>query len=418
MKGVRSIINLSLVLLIIGVFPSLVLAHGDNTATAEAAAGGDQQAMMDFVAHAKEHLDNAGGINGVVQFRAEMRKDNGTWKSGYTYLITIGQDGSVISHGRHTNAMYGDFINEFPTVKSLMATLMGDKENIHCEMNNASHVCAAYYASPFGGRENIVIGGFDHKVDSEHVKHLKCDGYEPAVTARELQERQDGGASEDALEEDLQILVRDAILWASKLPSPGMAGQYEPDILSGVRCFTKGSARGPWKHESIYFFVMTNDEPAFVAVNGNNQELTGSQFTGVLDENNVDVGKEIINAAGENGKGGFVKYLWDDPKDPDDGVAVAECHNAPDPCAPGNSPKISYVEGTKFPNFTGQQDTVFIFGSGIYPKMEEQSSDSDDGCAIAGSQNTAENTLFNLLLIVSGLFLAMSWRKNRSAGKA
>ena len=410
MKGVRSIINLSLVLLIIGVFPSLVLAHGDNTATAKKAADdGTEQAMKDFVAHAKAHLDAAaaGGIGKVAEFRAETREAE-TWKYGSTYLIQIEENGSVLNHGEHTNTMYGDFINEFPTVKSLMATLMGDKENIHCEMNNASHVCAAYYASPFGGRDNIVIGGFDHKVDSEHVKHLKCDGYEPAVTARELQERQDGGASEDALKEDLQILVRDAILWASKLPSPGMAGTYEPDIVSSVRCFTKGSDRGPWKYGSIYFFVMT--DASIVAVNGNNQELTGNPFRGVLDEDGNNIGELIIEAAKEDGKGGFVQYLWDDPTDGVDPIIK-------DGVAPGNVPKISYVEGTTFPNFTGQQDTVFIFGSGIYPKMD-QSSDSDDGCAIAGSQNTAENTLFNLLLIVSGLFLAMSWRKNRSAGKA
>ena len=430
MKGVRSIINLSLVLLIIGVFPSLVLAHGnhgEDSATAEAAAGGDQQAMKDFVAHAKAHLDKAvanetpgAAIDNVVRFRAETR-EAGTWKHESTYLIQIEKSGSIINHGEHTATLYGDFINRFPTVESLILKLKDSNGAPVCEMNaNNTYSCAAYYTSPFNDSiQNIVIGGFSHDDDDPRIGELACNDYEPIVTAKDLQEMQDGGVSEDVLKENLKFLVKDAIRWVESRPSPGMAKEdLETDILSSVRCFTKESKdnRGPWKYKSIYFFVMTHD--SFVAVNGSNQELTGSRFIGVLDEDNKNIGELIIDKAGEDGNEGFVEYLWDDPTDTDDGVT--ECHNAPDPCAPGNSPKISYVEGKTFSNFTGQQDTVFIFGSGIYPEpeMEEQSSDSDDGCAIAGSQDTAENTLFNLLLIVSGLFLAMSWRKNRSAGKA
>ena len=415
MKGVQSIINLSLVLLIIGVFPSLVLAHGDHgedSATAKAAAGGDQQAMMDFVAHAKAHLDAAaaGGIGKVAEFRAETREAE-TWKYGSTYLIQIEKNGSVLNHGEHTNTMYGDFINGFPTVGSLITELEKGNATTVCEMNaNNTYSCAAYYRSPFNPMiNNIVIGGFSHDKDDPMIDKLACNDYEPIVTAKDLQEMQDDGVSEDVLKENLKFLVKDAIRWASMTPGPGMAEGQEPDIVSSVRCFTKGSDRSPWKYGSIYFFVMT--DASIVAVNGNNQELTGNPFIGVLDEDGNNIGELIIEAAKEDGKGGFVEYLWDDPTD---GVKPV----IKDGVAPGNVPKISYVEGTKFSHFTGQENTVFIFGSGIYPKMEEQSSDSDDGCAIAGSQNTAENTLFNLLLIVSGLFLAMSWRKNRSAGKA
>ena len=419
MKGVRSIINLSLVLLIIGVFPSLVLAHGDNTATAKKAADdGTEQAMKDFVAHAKAHLDAAaaGGIGKVAEFRAETREAE-TWKYSSTYLIQIEKNGSVLNHGEHTNTMYGDFIDGFSTVESLRDKLADSKDANEpvCEMNvnSTTYSCAAYYTSPFNDSiQNIVIGGFSHDDDDPMIDKLACNDYEPIVTAKDLQEMQDDGASEDVLKENLKFLVKDAIRWVGMTPRPGMAEGQEPDIVSSVRCFTKGSDRGPWKYGSIYFFVMT--DASIVAVNGNNQELTGNPFRGVMDENGNDIGKLIIDkAGGDDGKEGFVEYLWDDPTDDVDPVIK-------DGVAPGNVPKISYVEGKKFSHFTGQENTVFIFGSGIYPEpeMEEQSSDSDDGCAIAGSQNTAENTLFNLLLIVSGLFLAMSWRKNRSAGKA
>ena len=430
MKDFRDIvINLSLILLLIGVFPGLAFAHGNHKeagTTAEQAEDGGEQDMKDFVEHAKAHLEEAvrvgnreEGIDRVVALRAEMREE-GRWNHDSTYLIKIDKSGSVINHGKHTKTMYGDFIKRFPEVESLMMMLML-KENAGetvCVPNGAdgddSYSCATYYMSPFA-QENILIGGFDHDVDDMRVDKLRCHDYQPLVTAEYLQKKQDDGADEDVLKENLKFLVKDAIRWVSMTPAPGMAEDpLEPDIISSVRCFTKGHDRSPWKFDSIYFFVITNE--LFVAVNGNNQELTGGLFIGVLDEDNQNIGQLIKDAAGEAGKGGFVRYLWDDPRTMDDNVVQKECHNYPDPCSPGTSLKISYVEGVNFSNFTGQEDTVFIFGSGIYPEKAEEK--SNDGCAIAADPgNTPENTVFNLFMTVSGLLLALSWERRTRSGR-
>ena len=70
--------------------------------------------------------------------------------------------------------------------------------------------------------------------------------------------------------------------------------------------------------------------------------------------------------------------------------------------SPGNSPKISYVEGVQISPRTG----VWIFGSGIYPDAEED----DGGCAIAGTGSNLAGTAFNLFLIVFSLCLAFWWK--------
>ena len=155
-----------------------------------------------------------------------------------------------------------------------------------------------------------------------------------------MHENQEAGADQESLKKDLKIFVREAINWATTLESPGQAAKYEPDILSGVRCFTKD--KSPWKYESIYFFVMTQE--AFVPVNGADQNLTGSNFKGVRDENGTDIGEKIIEAADDNGKGDFVEYLWDNPVDNIDPIPDAIANDK----SPGTEEKISYVEGRVF----------------------------------------------------------------------
>ncbi len=432
MKGLRSIfINLSLVLLIVGIFPSLVFA---NTAQDVHEAKGNKETTMEFVKKAKDALDKAtsdrmSAINNVARFRNETRTDKtGKWKYEKTYLIQIEGNGAVLNHAKYVE-LYGEFINGFETVQELIDKLKEpNNDDVVCTKNEVgdAYSCAAYYNSPFNPTiQNIIIGGFDHE-KTDTIKNLNCN-VEPApkITATELQKKQDDKVGEDDLKEDLKTFVEEAIRWVESVPGLGMPEGQNPNILSSVRCFTKD--RSPWKDGSIYFFVMTNDSPPVVTVNGINQNLTGGPFDGVLDGNFKDVGAAILAAAQDEG-GGFVDYLWDDPTDDEDDIPMSECDTPSGRCAPGNSPKLSYVKGTKFDQFIGtpNENTVFIFGSGIYPqdmKAEESSTssgsdDDDDGCAIAaGSGNNAESTLFNLLLMVSGLFLAVSWRK-RSVRKA
>ena len=137
--------------------------------------------------------------------------------------------------------------------------------------------------------------------------------------------------------------------------------------------------------------------PPRVFLNGLNQELAGSPFVNILDEDGVDVGQKIIDTAGQDGKDGFVEYKWNDPEVEGDEVNESGM-------SPGTSPKISYVKGKTFPQRPQQ---VYILGSGIYPK------DDDDGCAIAGAHSKPGSIVFNMFLIMFSMVLAVSLARFR-----
>lgn len=218
---------------------------------------------------------------------------------------------------------------------------------------------------------------------------------------------------------------------------------------------------GEWESGSIYLFVM--DDQGKLLFVGANPDSEGDVLQ-AIDAGGSDVAKLIINEAKKNPKEGvFVDYCWDDPATEDDNIG------GNDPAiAPGDSWKRSYVvdpfellEAPKPADFSN-----VIFGSGIYPKtgtpppgcdgdgmigdveemddmgepmedmedMQEPVEDSMDepgememptdtvdsvsggGCAIAsGGESAPQSTAFNLLLL-SALFLAVSFRR-RVTGK-
>ena len=392
------------VLGIVGAFCGVSVASADGThdghqTTAEqAASAGDMDTMENFVLHAKQHLDDATmrGGNYLSVLRRQMREDE-IWKHEDVYLIVIGKQlGEVKNHGIHTKALLGDRLGGLPTVEGLLEKLEEDAQGGPvCEQYGepSKWSCAVEYDSTeVGGvpSKNIIIGGFHHGVDDPDIVRLECPDYEPSVTAKDVYESQ----SEDSL----QDFVKGAITRIRELSQQGEGSpELVRDARARIKCFGK---EGTWKHRSIYLFVMNANSR--VVINGNNPELTGSLFQGVTDEDGVDIGKEIIETAGADGKGGFVRYKWDDPDIEGDEV------NEPNK-SPGTSPKISYVEGATFSGLPG----VFIFGSGIYPKADssdDTGSGDGDGCAIAGTSSKPGNAFFNLFLIVFSLCLAVSLR--------
>lgn len=390
MKGFRGFaVTLGVVLATITFFPGISAfadgSHGDPQTTAEQA--NDEETMKAFVLHAKQHIDDTVAENrsALSTLYRDMREE-GIWNHGSVYLIALRQDGNVVNHGKYTKSLFGASLADLPTVKKLLMRLGDTPGETVCEEYDVGGSprwsCAVEYDNAFRGK-NVLIGGFDHDEQDMHVNHPPCPDYEPAVTAQQLSESQS--------EEDLKNFVKGAIMRIEDTVGQGAGLQGN---IAGVRCFGR---EGPWKHGSIYLFIMTAGTPPnippLVFLNGNNPELTGLPFVNILDEDGVNVGEIIIEAAGEDRKGGIVRYKWDNPVKDGDEV------NMPG-MSPGNSPKISYVEGAQAGN------NVWIFGSGIYPDAEED----DGGCAIAGTGSNLAGTAFNLFLIVFSLCLAFWWK--------
>ncbi len=389
-------ITLGVMLTMITFFPGISAfadgSHDGPQTTAEQV--NDRDTTRSFVLHAKQHIDDrvAENRSALSTLYRDMR-DEGVWRQDSVYLIALRLDGTVVNHGKYTKSLFGASLAALPTVNSLLMRVQdaqGGPVCVEYAMGGSMRwSCAVVYTNALRG-SNVLIGGFDHDEQNMNISHPECPDYQPAVTARQVSESQS--------EEDLKNFVRGAIM---RIGDTLEGGAGLRGNISGVQCLGR---EGPWKHGSIYLFIMTaggagGNPPPIVFLNGNNPELTGDPFVNILDEDGVDVGEIIIEAAGEDGKGGIVRYKWDDPTVEGDEV------NEPG-MSPGTSPKVSYVEGVRV-----SPQSVWIFGSGIYPAAE----DDDDGCAIAGADSKPWSAVFNLFLIMFSLCIVFWWKDRSKA---
>ena len=400
MRNSSKIIIASVLMLAVffpAVSPYAAASDGATTAS-EAASANDEATMKSFVLHAKQELLEAARGGAVSVLYREMRSE-GEWRADSVYLIVLRRAGNIVNHGKYTKELYGDSLAKLPTVKELLDGLAGKDAD-------ADPLCTQYYhegskkwscavlSTPaiVGEENNVIIGGFDHELEDENIAPLQCPGFEPEVTADDVIASQ--YVSEERARETLKEFVKGAIERVKMIQAQGSQqgqGSLLQQAIRSVACFGKGH----WNSGPIYLFVMTRSPLGPVVIlNGNSPELTGSPFVGVLDEDGIDIGQEILKVAGQDGQGGFVEYKWDNP-------LIDEDKAEPDPKkSPGRSPKISYVEAVQFSPTSG----TFIFGSGIYRTLEggsESGGDDDSGCTIAGTDGSrSAGAAFNLFLIL------------------
>ena len=158
-----------------------------------------------------------------------------------------------------------------------------------------------------------------------------------------------------------------------------------------------GEEKGPWKHGAVYLFII-QASTAQVVLDGLYPRLEGEKLAGT-DRKGNHVGEQIIEAAGEEGKGDFIAYYWKNPLLGDED-ANPNSEWLQDGESPGTSYKVSYVEGFTLESY--EPGEVFIMGSGIYhpePTEPEPEPENDGGCAISGVANTAQGDAFDLLAV-------------------
>ena len=160
---------------------------------------------------------------------------------------------------------------------------------------------------------------------------------------------------------------------------------------------------GDWiAHEdSIYLYMFTDvssdAHEELVVFHAINFDVEGLDLHGMRDANGDEIAHKLIEAI--VGGDGFAEYTWDDPRFEGDEVTEAGR-------SPGSSPKVGYVEKVTLLD----DPATFLIGSGFYPTPYSPA--SDNGCAIAGGTTGRDSlsSLFNLFLMVSALFLAVSWK--------
>ncbi len=384
-------------------------SHSPNSITAGDVTAGDMEEMRDLMLHAMDHVMQFVDYNtGLAPFLELIQEEGGDWKNGTIYLWRMSAGGVIQNHPHYPIAQNGN-LNDLPVMQQLIEGVKKDKPvredasreydyGVDCKpytFEGENRVaCAVFFDLDLQNLTfkipTILVGGLHHNISDMSFSNLKCPLYAPKTSAADV-------VNEETLKEFMDEFIEFYVDWRERV------GLF--NVINSLSCLRVL----PLKNDSIYLFAMTEDTQ-LVVLNGNTPTLENTGLN-VKDANGVDVGDLIVNAVKDLpvGEGAFVEYLWDDPSTPYDNVDLrTECPDGPFTCAPGTSPKLSYVVP-----IVGGSGGRHIWGSGIYP---ETGVEDDGGCAIAGSTDTHKRTIFNLFLIVSILFSAALW-KNRSKEK-
>ena len=427
MKILRSMVLFCSVLVLFGVFAYMfpAFAHQDDPhpeavpniapLTSIASDVTDDHTLRDFVGHAAVHLAGVTTFAEATELVDEFRK-MGDWNDGSTYLVLLTGSGGVQAHmdnreleDEDWSMLEDDRGNMVGQGFLSVPPLTGGFVDYHNDGDKRSY--AIPFTDPFTMQPYILIGGFDLQPEVDKVPYEQLPGADtvtPSITAEEVDTR-----------EELKMFVKTAIDFFDRaLADP------EIDLVKTRKLFR--AEDGPWRHVSTYIWIM--DDEGNVIFNGGNRNIEQTNLLRGQNQTLVDIIERLVEASKKTEEDErFVNYDWDDP--------AIEGDEAPGGGAGGSSPKLGYVE--PFPNpFNPSQ--IFIFGSGLYlgpetpemetpemetpemetPEMEtpEMETPDDGGCAISGTRNTTQSSLFNLFLVMSVLFLAVSFKRRTALG--
>ena len=384
--------------------PDTAVAHEgehNHSITAGGVDASDQDDMLEFVLHAKAHWEAIDDPNENIRFEKSLTVDGGDWKNGTIYLMVIDEDGTIYTHAHDPEAQNG-------TLNATELIAKADEGGcVDYVLNGENRVaCAVKFEHPVWKSELILIGGLHHESGDVSFYNIRCPYFISEIIDEEPYFKQGITANKVTDSDTLKNFVKEFKKHFTEQVE--QAGQTPASLASVRNCWRAL----PWKHGAVYLFVMTESDQ-LVFFNGNSPALENGTLD-VVDDNGCNVGDEVVRVVNNEPRQcrdlgllpgdaeGFVEYLWDDPTDsapalPGEGTA------------PGDVPKLSYVERVSFPGFLGGQP--LIVGSGYHPGT----SNDDGGCAVAAT-SARGGALFNLLLIVSVLFSAALW-KRRPMGK-
>lgn len=467
----------------------LVVAFGDTRSTSahemytttaqEASEMKTEQAMMDFVLHVKEHREQLRSYNGHAEFRNAMRNDDGTWKSGNTYVIVVNrassglQDlkaGEVISFHAEQDRALDRSLRHIGIFERLMTKVEQSGEQPACVTDetgeHGNHICAVQTTIIQQGAQGIVytVAGFDHEpgdvdpskalaacrdLNQEYFNAPGTDSNGESFT-RTSAGMLDMAADRETLKNYVKTVeehITDEINRFRRL-FPGydmLSDERQRGTLTGrlVRlrpCWREET----WKSGSIYFVIFRHEGRRYSVFNGLSPRLKDSTLE--LYDGCVDVDRLIAQSLDEQDENNrFFEYYWSNPAKTNDRV-TDEGGNPIQGLSPGTSVKVGYVLPT---TFGGATKANFVILSGIYPEDKEYYEPEggtchpipdnlsalardqlhkypvperykykdDGGCAIAsGDRSNLKVAGFNLFLLTVVLFSAILGR-SRSGEK-
>ena len=443
------------------------------TTTAQEASEMDtMEAMRNFVLNVKEHSEKLRADNEHAEFRAEMRTDDGVWKSGTTYIITVNtkteglrrtfEAGELVNfHAEHPAASNGSLkhIGIFQELITEVERAGGEARCIQDDSGKyGNHICAVRTVLTGGGGASIPVisvAGFHHELSEVDFSGVVCPDFTPQDFGEQAERGTDSKGEEfirtsadmvhdeKSLENYLktvdehisgELAVYRAIPGLTPLQRRALMGQRFIQLRPCWRTW-------PWKQDDIYFYLITYAGEQYGIFNGLNPEFEDVPLR--LYDGCIDISRGVSDIVDRQGDG-FLEYYWSNPLRDDD-LVVDENGDPIRGLSPGTSVKLGYFLET---NFGGAAIIDYVLGSGIYPDKKYSAPDEsgmcqpepeglsqlaldnlhkfpdfseqekgDGGCAIApGTQGKVKAGALNLFLIAAALLLAVSG-KSRLGGK-
>ena len=306
------------------------------------------------------------------------RQDDGIWRSGSTYLVSLTPDGRVFIHskdmslsGRLLNpVIYGAILSGLGVSISDLAnlaspdpataaqafgavinTLMQEPDGafdattlipgLSEGIPGASGHAGVYFSIGFQ-TPIVILAGFD--LNETHLTEEEIDYGDPTVTARDVVDR-----------ETLKAFVTQAMTY--------FRGAYETGGISAISKVRTAfrDPNGPWRHGSVYLYILDRISNTILLHGAfpNRFELQPLVATVQDVVSGHLVLPQVLEAAASNPEGGFVEYHFDDPTDETDDADI---------------PKVGYAR-----EFTGELQrsdgsvvsTHYVIGSGFYGSEPE-----------------------------------------------
>ncbi|MDE2845624.1 MAG: hypothetical protein OXO51_02835 [Gemmatimonadota bacterium] len=321
----------------------------------------------------REYAQGAASHEEGVYIGCIVRQEDGIWRSGSTYIVSLTLDGRVYIHakdmalsGRQLNPLiYGSILLSLGVPQTVLLNLASPDPATAGQALNAllgilsqepdgafdatvpvpglspgipgASGHSAVYVDPNLGAPVVLLFGFD--INASHLVEEVIDYGDPAITASEVVDR-----------ETLKAFVTQAGEHLLEFMSSGDAAASSKFRLA-LR-----DPNGPWRHGSVYLYVLDLNSNTILFHAAFPDEFEYRPLIPTVRDavTGEYILPQVIEAAKGNPEGGFVEYYFDDPTDDTDSADIPKLGYAREFAAELRRPDGSVVSAD------------FIIGSGLY----------------------------------------------------